>query len=52
MKKENSNLSVKQRYEAPLTRVVELQQRTQLMEISGGLKQPNNYENGGNPFVF
>ena len=37
-------------YERPRMTVVELQQRTQLMEVSGGLRQPNNYGNGGNPF--
>ena len=39
-------------YERPRMTVVELQQRTQLMQTSGGLSQPNNYPGGGDPLLF
>lgn len=39
-------------YERPRTAVVELQQRTQLMQTSGGLNQPNKYPGGVDPFGF
>ena len=50
MKEESINLSVKQQYEAPRTKVVKLQSVSMLAQSPGGLGSPNNYPNGGNPF--
>ena len=41
----------KKQYQKPTMRVVMLQQRTQLLAGSG-LNDPNDYNDGGNPFTY
>lgn len=41
----------KKRYERPAMRVFELEQQLQLLAGSGGLDNPGDYGNGGNPFA-
>ena len=41
----------KKRYERPAMRVFELSQQPQLLAGSGGLDNPGDYDNGGNPFA-
>ena len=40
----------KLKYEKPSMQVFELKQRAQLL-VGSGLDEPNDYNNGGNPFT-
>ncbi len=51
MEKKSKKLSVKQQYEAPLTRVVRLQSERMLAQ-SGGLGQPSPYPTQPDPLGF
>ena len=48
-------MTEKKKYEKPSTRVIELQHRTHLLQASGTrgtLDNPDDYEDGGDPFQF
>ena len=49
-------MTEKRKYEKPSTRVIELQHRTHLLQASGQksgqMDDPDDYQDGGDPFQF
>ena len=44
-------MTKKRKYEKPSSRVIKLQHRTMLL-VGSGLNDPNDYDNGDDPFNF